>query len=153
METLVLNAADVTTLDMIHQCDEQITQYEEAIATLRAQRADLIRVAKEDGTTETDRWRLVTPTKSRRSVNVGVFRDRYPDMFEELATVTASQAEKLIGKEQLREIARRLAPEDYKKTAGVTMASVEGRFGKGRLPPEIVEMRVDEGDPVLERVV
>jgi hypothetical protein len=112
------------TIDAIHSVDMRIASLTDTLDVLKGQRSLLIMVARESGQTQNDRYRLVAPTKTRRSIITEVLETKYPEVFDACKSIKVS----------------------------VTMAKVEKWFGKSGIPPECVNVEVSEGEPVLETV-
>ena len=111
-------------LDGIRWIDDKIKEFQDSIEVLVSMRKTLIDEAIEDGKTDNGHYRLVTPTKRRRTIISEILESKYPEVFDACKSVKVS----------------------------VTMAKVEKWFGKSGIPPECVNVEVSEGEPVLEAV-
>ena len=109
-------------LDKIRAFDIEIEEMRFGLELRSKQRSLLIIAAKEAGVLENDRYRLVTPTKRRRTIITEVLETKYPEVFDACKSIKVS----------------------------VTMAKVEKWFGKSGVPPECVNVDISEGEPVLE---
>lgn len=111
-------------LDGIKHYDDIIAKLQDELILLKENRKTLIDEATKSGKTQNDRYRLVTPTKRRRTIISEILESKYPEVFDACKSVNVS----------------------------VTMAKVEKWFGKSGIPPECVKVEVSEGEPVLEAV-
>lgn len=111
-------------LDGIKHIDDKIKEFQDSIEVLVSMRKTLIDEATEDGKTDNGHYRLVTPTKRRRTIISEILESKYPEVFDACKSVKVS----------------------------VTMAKVEKWFGKSGVPPECVNVDISEGEPVLEKV-
>ena len=111
-------------LDGIKHIDDKIKEFQDSIEVLVSMRKNLIDEATEDGKTDNGHYRLVTPTKRRRTIISEILESKYPEVFDACKSVKVS----------------------------VTMAKVEKWFGKSGVPPECVNVDISEGEPVLEKV-
>jgi hypothetical protein len=111
-------------LDGIKHIDDKIKEFQDSIEVLVSMRKTLIDEATEDGKTDNGHYRLVTPTKKRRTIIQEVLETKYPEVFDACKSVKVS----------------------------VTLGAVEKYFREFRcgIPPECVNVEVSEGEPVLE---
>lgn len=142
--------ADISPLTRAAALDQQIADLELEIASLREQRDAFVRVAIEDGIRSDGVYEL--KTKTRRSIDAKVFRARFPDVYDDIAVISATAAERILGKELLREAVRTRYPEQFVEAATVNVGDAEKRLGKTGLPPEVVIVNTIPGSVKIVRV-
>jgi len=142
--------ADISPLARAVALDRQIADLELEIASLKQQRETFVRVAIEDGIRSDGVYEL--KTKTRRSIDAKRFRALYPDVYDDIAVISATAAEKILGKELLREAVRTRYPEEFYEHATVNVGDAEKRLGKTGLPPEVVVVNTIPGSVKIVRV-
>jgi hypothetical protein len=142
--------ADISPLARAATLDIRIADLELEIASLREQRDAFVRVAIEDGIKTDGVYEL--KTKTRRSIDAKRFRALYPDVYDDIAVISATAAERILGKELLREAARTRYPEKFEEVAVVNVTDAEKRLGKTGLPPEVVVVNTIPGSVKIVRV-
>ena len=123
--------------------DRQIADMEIELSKLRQQREQFINVAIEDGIKDDGTYRLIL--KTRRSINAERFRAIYPDVYDDIAVISATNAEKILGKELLREAVKARYPEAFVSSAVVNVGDAEKRLGKTGVSPECVVINTIPG--------
>ena len=69
--------------------------------------------AKELGIKQQGEYRLELVVKKTRKLDINIFKDLYPDLFFELASVPVTAAEKIVGKEAIKEAVKFTVKEFY----------------------------------------
>ena len=142
--------ADISPLARAATIEIRIADLELEIASLREQRDAFVRVAIEDGIKTDGVYEL--KTKTRRSIDAKRFRALYPDVYDDIAVISATAAERILGKELLREAARTRYPEQFAEVATVNVGDAEKRLGKAGLPPEVVIVNTIPGSVKIVRI-
>lgn len=128
--------ADLSPLAAAAALDRQISDMEIELSKLREQRDHFVKVAIKDGITDDGVYEL--KTKTRRSIDARRFRALYPAVYDDIAVISATAAEKILGKELLREAVRTRYQEKFIEAATVNIGDAEKRLGKSGLPAEVV---------------
>lgn len=132
------------------EIDRQIADMEIELSKLRQQRDQFINVAIEDNIRDDGTYRLVL--KTRRSIDAKRFRALYPDVYDDIAVISATTAEKILGKELLREAVKARYPEAFISSAVVNVGDAEKRLGKSGVSPECVIINTIPGSVKIIKI-
>lgn len=138
--------ADISPLARAATIEIRIAEVKLELTQLEQQRDQFIKVAIEDGITDDGIYRLDRKTTVRRFIDAKVFRSRFPEIYDDIAVISATAAEKILGKELLREAVRTRYPEEFYEHATVNVGDAEKRLGKAALPPEVVSSKTYPGE-------
>ena len=144
--------ADISPLARAATIEIRIAEVKLELTQLEQQRDQFIKVAIEDGITDDGIYRLDRKTTVRRFIDAKVFRSRFPEIYDDIAVISATAAEKILGKELLREAVRTRYPEKFEEVAVVNVTDAEKRLGKTGLPPEVVVVNTIPGSVKIARV-
>jgi hypothetical protein len=142
--------ADISPLARAVALDRQIADLELEISSLKQQREAFVRVAIEDGIRSDGVYEL--KTKTRRSIDAKRFRALYPTVYDDIAVISATAAEKILGKELLRHAVMTRYPDQFAEFATVNVGDAEKRLGKTGLPPEVVVVNTIPGSIKIVRI-
>lgn len=127
------HTATINPLEEAYRLYARIDEMRTEIGRLEVQAMEFLMVAEENGTTEAGGYRLVQGYSKKRTVNVPLLRELFPDRYAEIVSAPASDLVRILGKQDLVSIARASKPQEFEAIATITLADAKAALTKGEL--------------------
>ncbi len=139
-------------LEEAYRLYARIDEMKEEIGRLEVQAMEYLMVAEENGTTEAGGYRLVQEIVKKRTVNVQLLREFYPDRYAEIVSAPAADLVRILGKQHLVSIARATKTQEFEAIATVSVADARAALTKEQFD-QVVDVMIQKKDPKVVKVV